>query len=87
MEIVVKAKAVLAVEKESNKRLSDILDGISSGNGLGLQEAVIMMKHATNKTEAECLDLIDSNDGILTELIKAYSGWVIKAYTIAESGN
>jgi predicted RNase H-like HicB family nuclease len=47
----------------------------------------VLLKHATGKTNEDCLTMIDEEQGLILKVIEAYSNWISKAYTVAESGN
>jgi hypothetical protein len=83
----VTAKSVLSAESELGTTIGDVLKPLSEGNGISISNAVVLLKHATGKTNEDCLTMIDEEQGLILKVIEAYSNWISKAYTVAESGN
>lgn len=87
MNIKVTTKAVLSVESELSTTILEVLKPATENKGLPLQSVVVLLKHATGKTEDECIDLIENEKGLIIKVLEAYSLWVSKAFGVAEAGN
>ena len=85
--IKVTSKSVLQVENELGKTILDVLKPATEGQGLPIKTVVSLLKASTGKTEDECLDMIENECGLIIKALEAYSGWVSKAFGVAEAGN
>lgn len=83
----VTTKALIEVEKELGKTMTEIIQPVIDNKGLPLQSAIVLLKHCTGKTEDECIEILDTQEGIISDLIKGYNNFITRAYSIADSGN
>jgi hypothetical protein len=93
LELKFGAKALNGIEKESGKLIKDLgqtteINGTPS-TMFSLEEIILMLKHGlgNNRSDDECADIVDANDGCFFVIGMACLEAYNKLFQVATAGN